>query len=165
MERGRSGHTSTCLGALTLPSRSLPKARTSAGRGHGAAGMRLDHGGDPLPPFAVGQPDDGAVLDGGVGQQRLLDLGGVHVEAAGDDHVLGAVHDEQVVLPVEVADVAGVEPAEPEGLHGGLRILVVAGHDQGAAGHDLAALPGAEQAAAVVHDGDLHERRGPPGRR
>ena len=29
LERGRSGQTSTCLGALTLPSRSLTKARTS----------------------------------------------------------------------------------------------------------------------------------------
>ena len=43
--------------------------------------------------------------------QRLLDLGRVDVEAAGDVHVLEPVGDRQVAVLVERADVAGVQPA------------------------------------------------------
>ena len=110
LERGRSGQTSTCLGAFTLPIRSLTNAISSAGSTL-LPGAQLDHGGDPLAPLLVRQPDHRAVLDGRVRHQRLLDLGRVHVEAAGDDHVLGPVDDEQEAVVVEVADVAGVVPA------------------------------------------------------
>src|SRR5437660_7634326 len=37
--------------------------------GHGLARAELDDGGDPLAPLLVGQPDDRAVLHGGMGQQ------------------------------------------------------------------------------------------------
>ena len=63
------------------------------------------------PHFSSGSPMTAQSCDGGVRHQRLLDLGRVHVEAAGDDHVLGPVDDEQEVVVVEVADVAGVVPA------------------------------------------------------
>ena len=124
-ERGRSAQTSTCLGALTLPMRSLTNAVTSAGVDAGAR-PQLEDGGDPLAPLLVGQPDHGAVLDVRVRHQRLLDLGRVDVEAAGDDHVLGPVDDEQEAVVVEVADVAGVVPAVRRRLGGGLRVAVVA---------------------------------------
>jgi hypothetical protein len=52
--------------------------------------LRLDHRDHALAPRLVGQPDDAAVAHGRVRQQRLLHLGRVHVETAGDDHVLGA---------------------------------------------------------------------------
>ena len=50
--------------------------------------------------------------------QRLLNFGGVDVEAARDDHVLRAVDDEQVVVGVQVADIACVMPAESAGFLG-----------------------------------------------
>src|ERR1035438_3817488 len=111
---------------------------------HGLAGAQLHDRGDPLAPFLVGQSDDRAVLHGRMGQQHLLDFGGVDVEAAGDDHVFGAVDDEQVIVVVEVADIPGVVPSVPGGFPGGLRVLVVARHDQRTAGDDLAALARAE---------------------
>jgi len=43
--------------------------------------------------------------------ERLLDLDRVHVLAAGDDHVLDAIGEEQVALFIEVAPVAGAEEA------------------------------------------------------
>jgi hypothetical protein len=55
------------------------------------------------PPLLVGQAEDRAVLDGGMSEEHLLDLGGVDVEAAGDDHVLGAA-DELAANVVRVLD-------------------------------------------------------------
>ena len=110
-ERGRSGQTSTCFGAFTLPIRSLTKRAPH--RSPARARPRLQDGDHPLAPLLVGQPDHGAVLHAGMRHQRPLDLGRVDVEAAADDHVLGPVDEVQEVVVVEVADVAGVVPTEP----------------------------------------------------
>ena len=59
----------------------------------------------------VGHADDRDVVDAVEPHQRLLDLGRVDVEAAGDVHVLEPVGDGQVAVLVEGADVAGVQPA------------------------------------------------------
>ena len=62
--------------------------------------------------------------------EPLLDLDAVDVLAAADDHVLLAVGDEEEALVVEVADVAGVEPAVGvDRLGGGLGLVPVAGHE------------------------------------
>jgi hypothetical protein len=45
------------------------------------------------------------------GGDALLDLVGIHVEAAHQDHVLLAVHDPEVAVLVHLGDVAGVQPA------------------------------------------------------
>jgi hypothetical protein len=120
------------------------------------AGIGLDDCGDTLAPFAVGQADHRAVQHPGMLQQRLFDFRGVDVEPAGDDHVLGPVHDIEVVTGVEVADVAGMVPAVPCRLGRRDGILVVAGHDQGAADDDLAALARREQPALIIHDRHGH---------
>src|SRR5690606_3914413 len=53
------------------------------------------------------------VFDRLVLHQQVLDLAGVHVLAAGDNHVVGAAVDEQPPRGVEVADVAGAhQPAD-----------------------------------------------------
>ena len=62
------------------------------------------------PQSGSGMPITADVGDAGMFEQRRLDLGRVDVGAAGDDHVLGAVGDEQVAVGVEVADVAEAEP-------------------------------------------------------
>src|SRR4051812_24314225 len=67
----------------------LPAPREQLGLGDLAAAddLRLD-----LLAEAVVRPaDDRREGDGGVGEQHLLDLAGVHVEAAPDHHVLGPV--------------------------------------------------------------------------
>jgi hypothetical protein len=55
---------------------------------------------------------------------------------------LGPVDDVQVILGVEVADVAGVVPAVHGHLGRRFGVLVVAGHDQRAADDDLPAFAG-----------------------
>jgi len=44
-------------------------------------------------PLGVGDPDHGHLRDGGMLGDDILDLAGVYVEPAGDDHVLGPVDD------------------------------------------------------------------------
>ena len=61
---------------------------------------------DLLAQHLVGDADDRGVGDGGMLEQRGLDLDAVHVLAAADDHVLGAVDDEDEALVVEPGDVA-----------------------------------------------------------
>src|SRR4051812_7851645 len=67
-----------------------------------------------------------------------LDLGGVHVEAPGDDHVLLAVDDVQESV-LDVPDVPGGRPAVVEEDRGGLgRLPPVPSHRRVAARLDLA---------------------------
>src|SRR5262245_59568397 len=44
-------------------------------------------------------------------EQRFLDLARVDVEAAAENHVLLAIDDRQIPVGIELADVAGAEPA------------------------------------------------------
>ena len=69
-----------------------------------------------LAPFLVGNADDRAFGDVGVLVERLLDLGGIDVLAAGDDHVLDPVDDIDEAVLVHIAAVAGVQPAVAQGL-------------------------------------------------
>src|SRR5690606_976352 len=70
--------------------------------------------------------------------QDLFDLGGVDIEPAADVHVLEPVGDGQVAAFVDLADVAGVQPAVGvDGGGGGLRVVEVAQHHVGAAQQHL----------------------------
>ena len=79
--------------------------------GRGAARPQHDDRVHLLAPHRVRDADDGDLRDGGVGRDRVLDLDGVHVLAAGDDHVVQPVDEVDVAVGVDVADVAGVVPA------------------------------------------------------
>ena len=72
--------------------------------------------------------------------ERRLEVGGADVLAAGrDDQLLLAVDDAQVAVVVELADVAGVQPAVGvERLGGLLRVVEVADEDVAAAADHLA---------------------------
>ena len=86
----------------------------------------LDDGLDLLAPVVVRDAEDGGVGDGGVGEQRGLDLGRVDVDAARDDHVDLAVAEEEVAVLVEIADVAdGEEVADAVLLRLGLVLVVL----------------------------------------
>src|SRR5581483_3128859 len=117
-----------------------------------------DHGVDPLTPPFVGQPDDRRFPDGRVGHEDVLDLPGVDVVAAGDDHVALAVPQVQEPVLVEGPDVAGVDPAVPDDLGRLGRPVPVAGEDVLAPGDDLALLAGRQRPVVVVDDPDLDQR-------
>ena len=57
------------------------------------------------------RPTAGGVGDIGVAEEDLLDLGGQHVLAPGDDHVPQPVLDVEEALVVDPPEVAGVKPA------------------------------------------------------
>src|SRR3546814_3429154 len=62
---------------------------------------------DLLSIFVVGNAEHGAVAHAGHARQCRLDLGGVDVHAARDDHVGRAIADEEIARLVEIAHVAG----------------------------------------------------------
>ena len=117
------------------------------GFGGGGAGAEDDEGVRGLAPLLVGQADDGGLLDGGVAEERGLDLDGGDVLAAADDDVLHAIADLDVAVGVDDGGVAAVEEAAGEGGGGGVGIGEVAGHDDVAAHDDLA------EGGAVARDG------------
>jgi hypothetical protein len=59
----------------------------------------------------VRDPEDGGLGDLRVGEQHVLDLARVDVEAAHQDEVEPPVDEVEVAAPVEDGDVAGGEPA------------------------------------------------------
>ncbi|MNZ73127.1 hypothetical protein D3C78_915290 [compost metagenome] len=67
-----------------------------------------------------------------------LDLGGIDVLAAADDHVLQPVADVDEAILVHVAAVTGMHPAIAQRLGGCFRLLPVAEHDVRPLHHDLA---------------------------
>src|SRR5579875_1184736 len=113
---------------------------------------------DLLAPVLIRHPEHRHVSDLGVRQQLGLDLGGVDVGAAGDDHVGLAVAEEQEPGLVPVADVADGEVAAQPVRRGLGRVALV---DEVAdphlhvhrAGHSGRAVP-----ALVVGDQDLADR-------
>ncbi len=87
--------------------------------------------------------------------ERLLDLARRDLLSAAVDQVLQAPGDEEVALPVEVAEVPRPEPAVAEGRPGGGRVALVAGGEAGPPDEDLAALARREPPARLVGDSDL----------
>ena len=119
----------------------------------------------------MGHADHRDIGDGGMIHQRVLDLGGIDVLAAGDDHVLHPVVDEEEAVP-EITRVAGAKPADALfvpafgiGLVGGLRVGVIRLEVLLAACPDLAHFAvGAIFAAAGVDDAQFHAGERAPGR-
>ena len=73
-----------------------------------------DEGHADLAEALVGDADHRGLLDGGMAQQRVLDLGRVGVEAADDEHVLDPSDDAQATGVVDRPEVAGAQPARRE---------------------------------------------------
>ncbi len=88
------------------------------------AGLQRDERDDLLAVRAVGSPDDARDLHRGVPSSASSTSRGIDVEAAADDQILLAVDDEQVAVVVEIADVAGVQPAVAQ------RLAVASGERQ-----------------------------------
>ena len=108
--RGSSRTKSTDLGALNFAMCSLTWPISSAWPALLAGGQHHERL-RPLAPALVRDGDHGDVGDRGMGQQRVLHLDGGDVLAAGDDDVLGPVHQLDVAVGVAHPEIAGVEPA------------------------------------------------------
>ena len=107
--------------------------------GETAALFTLDDcGGDFAQPL-VGHTDDGDILNGRIGAEKVLNLYGVDILTAGDDHVLLPIY--QVVEAVGIlhGHITGFQPAVGgEHLSRSFRIVVIAGHHAGALDTQLA---------------------------
>ena len=84
----------------------------------------------------------------------------VDVLAAADQHVLGAVGEEDEAFLVHVADIAGDDPAIDIGLGGGFRLVPVELAVVGALDPQLAHLVGAERLAVGADDLEIHRDGG-----
>ena len=104
----------------------------------GVAGLQGDERLRALSPLLVGDGDDRALHHRRVLSHALLDLDRRDVLPARDDDVLLPIAELDVPVGVPDGEVAGVEPAAPEGLRGRVGLLEVALHDVVAAHHDLA---------------------------
>ena len=89
------------------------------------AGVQDDEGHQVLAEHGVRGADDGDLLDRVVLHQDVLDVGGVHVVAAADDHVLGASDDVEVAVGIELAKVTRDQPAVPPHLRRRIGVLEV----------------------------------------
>src|ERR687896_1041313 len=102
---------------------------------------------------AGGEDGDAALADSRDLADRVFELLGMEVVAGADDEVLDPAGDIQLPV-VEVAEVAGVEPAVADELVGCARLAEVAGGGRGATELD-AALPSVAQLdTGSVHDPD-----------
>ena len=113
-------------------SRRAARARTRSARPRSAwlPGARTTSAFTVSPQRSSGTPMTATSATSGCCDERLLDLDGIHVLAAADDHVLDPVGEEEVAIVVEVAAVAGAQPAvrrsaRPRSPRAG----VVPGHD------------------------------------
>ena len=157
--RGRLSTNATSARRWVLPTLALVQAFSAAAS---IDGVRPQHheGHRRLAPFLRRHADHGGFEHVGVLGQHRFDVAGIDVEAAGDDHVLLAVHQREKAVGVEPADVAGAHPAValgivPEGLGGLLRLVEIALHHHRRAADDLADLALRHELAVLVDQPDL----------
>ena len=107
----------------------------------------------------MGTADDRRLEHARVAVQDVLDLLRVDVLPAPDDHVLHPVDEHEVAVAVEVADIAGVQPAVVQRRVRLGRAVEVAAHDVGTAHEDLAGAAGRRLPVVAEHgDVDAGER-------
>src|SRR3569623_667194 len=87
----------------------------------------------------VGQPDHRGLANAGVSEQHVLDLSWIDVVPGADDQLLLAIHEEQVAVLIQVADVPAEQPSVAVE-HGarGLLVAPIPPHHARAADGDLA---------------------------
>src|SRR5215475_14524285 len=93
-----------------------------------------------FPPRCIRHPEDRGFQDGRVLVEDFFDLSTVDILAAGDNHILGAIDEENVALSIHITEVPTVIPPAAQGIGGLLGFVPVTLHDVGAAHDDLANL-------------------------
>src|SRR4029453_1679126 len=103
-------------------------------------------------------PDDPRAFDRGELEQRLFDLLRADVGAVVHDDLLLAPAEPQVAVFIRPHDVAGIEPARPDGLGGGIGPVPVSDHVAPRADPKAALGAGRQLGAALVPDRTLVTR-------
>ncbi len=103
----------------------------------------------------IGKRRDAGLQHRGVGEQCGLDLHRVDVFTARDDQVAAPIEHAQAALCIELADVAGVQPAARERGSALRRAPAVAAHQRRPAHQDLTGKAWAERAAVLAADPQL----------
>lgn len=88
-----------------------------------------------LSPLRITLADNGNLGNRRMHQQHLFDLARIDVRTARDDQILRSILQGQKTIVIEHSHVAGVQPAIPQRVAGGLRIAPVAGHHRLTANH------------------------------
>src|ERR1700688_1808851 len=73
--------------------------------------LDLDKSDGHFAPVVIRNPDDRSSHDGGMGVENILDLAGIDILAAADDHVLAPALNAAISVLVETPQIAGVKPA------------------------------------------------------
>ena len=123
-------------------------------RGERGAGAGDDIGHHRLPVDRIGHADYRRLGNVGVAGQHVVDLERGDVDPAPDDHVLGAPGDVQEPVPVEIAEIAGLEPG-PADRHDLAAFQQIGGCVLGAADLDLSHLSRGGGPAVPVHDPEV----------
>src|SRR6187401_3038930 len=119
----------------------------------------------PLAPAIIGDADDGRLGNARETQDDVLDVERRHPFAAGLDDILDTVHDFQISVGIDDADVAGMQPAIPPKLLRALGFSEIALRKPGRA-HDDFTLADTVVRHVVhlrVDDAQLHEWERPSG--
>src|ERR1700676_3970280 len=114
------------------------------------AGFQHDTRHDQLAPLGIGYAEYRGLANGRVFVEDSLDLAGIDVLAARDDHVLHAVQDVQIPFRILIADVARSKQPVAERAQGLFAIVPVSAHNVGAAGDHFAGLPDAHLRSGLV---------------
>src|SRR6476659_9973312 len=104
--------------------------------------------------------DDARFLDIRMRANDRFKITWIDIEAAGNDHVLAAVHQLQEPVGIETADIAGAYEAlargiAPFGFRGLFRLVVVAVHHRRRVADDLADFSRADLAPVLVDQADV----------
>ncbi|MEO9174639.1 MAG: hypothetical protein ABI317_03915 [Gaiellales bacterium] len=110
----------------------------------------------------VGHAEGCGLVDRGVGEQRVLELDRIDLEATSRDHVLLAVEQVDVAFVVDAGDVAGPEPAVDERGSRCRVVAEVAGGDHRPAQLQLARLIGPLQGPGFADRPRIARRERPP---
>jgi hypothetical protein len=157
--RGTASSSSVRLGCLKRASRCVKLASRPRQIDHWPR-VRHQHQHRHLAPARVGQAHHRGLGHAGPGAGDVLDLGGVDVLAAGDQHVLAAAHHRHPAIGIGTGQVAGGVPAVDEA--GARRLAVVAAHQVGRTQLDLAHCAGSHRRAVGPGQLQLHARRRRP---
>ena len=133
------------VGEFPAAPREQLRAVDTVGAGH-------HHRDRDLAELLVRSSGDSGVAHPGHPGEHGLDLAGVHVLPAPDDHVVAPTGDPQVAGVIAAGEVAGAVPAVAKHLCGGLRLVVVTQHHVRAVDPDLADRTGRHLVAGVRVD-------------
>ena len=105
---------------------------------HGVARTQHPAHQNVLAVMPIGDAHSGGIEHSRVAQQRLVNLSGSYVLTALDDQLFDAARDKEKAVAVPMPQVTRSQPAiGGKSCAGGFRVLVIPGHDVGAANGDL----------------------------